>query len=218
MNRTSRVFQLPASLSPEPAALLGADHPLVRDLERLAVALDQLLVVAAVFAGGVGALLAGSSAAVSLIVAAAMTELLLAYRAAVLLESRRAHVLELISHGRADLPIPAVEHMCMRLRRARHRQRLARSIDALLELEVQRWDLVVSPWRFLRADLQAPIRHELLEIGALLREDGAGLPGIATMERLLFDGTSSLHGDNARLLREDLRRARFLLAMRSPGR
>ena len=112
----------------------------------------------------------------------------------------------------AELRIGAVEHMCVRLRRGRHRRRLVRSIDALLEGEAGRFDVVTTPWRFMRSDLIAPVRHELIEIGALLRDDRSGLPGIAMMERLLFDGTSSLHGDSPRLLRDDLRRARFLLA------
>lgn len=211
MNLTSRVSHLPARPRPTPTALLGNDHPLVRDLERLAVARNQLLVVAALFAGSVVALLAGLPGAGWMIAAVAATALLLAFRAAVLLESRRAHVLEVVCQGRADLPIPAVEQMCVRLRRASHRQRLLRSIDALLEAKVQHWALVVTPWQFSSADMVAPIRYELMEIGALLRDDGAGLAGIAMMERLLFDGTSSLHGDDPRLLREDLSRARFLL-------
>jgi hypothetical protein len=218
VNLTSRVSYRWTRPDPEPAALLGAGHPLVRDLEQLATAVNQLLVVAGVFAGSVVAWLEGFLAAVSLIAAAAPTGLLFTCRLAVLVESRRANVLELISEGRADLPISAVQQMCARIGRATHRQRLARSVNALLESKVQRWDLVVSPWRSLSADVVAPILHELMEISALLRDDEAGLQGIAMMERLLTDGTSSLHGDDAQLLGEDLRRARFLLAMRQPRR
>jgi hypothetical protein len=195
--------------------LLGDDHPLVRDLERLAVARDQLSVVAAVWTGSLAALLEGSSAAVPLVAAAAVTGLVLVCRVAVLLDSRRTHVLDLISQGRADLPIPVVEHMCVRLHHAR-RRRQVRSIEALLRAEPERCDLVTSPWRFMRGEVIAPIRQKLIEIGALLREDGAALEGIATMERLLVDGTSSWHGHDPRRLGEDLRRVRLLLGVGSP--
>jgi hypothetical protein len=212
----SRVFHPSARSRPAPAALLGADHPLVRDLERLAVAVNQFVLVAAVCFGSAGAWLEGSSAAVSIVAAAAAVDLVLAARVAVLRESRRVHVLELISEGHADLPIVAVERMRGRLRRARHRQRLVTGIDALLAPEVQRCDPVMIPWRFLPADVIAPIRRELVEIGALLRDDSAGLPGIALMELLLTDGRSTLHRAEPRRLHEDLCRARFLLSRGSP--
>jgi hypothetical protein len=170
--------------------------------------------VAAVFLGGAAALYEGSAAAPALIVAAAATQLLLAGRAVVVRESRRTHVLDLISEGHAALPIPAVEHMCLRLRRAHHRRRLAQSVEAVVDSEIGGFDVVTTPWRFMRADLIAPVQHELIEIAALLRDDDAGLPGIAMIERLLRDGTSSLHGRNLQVLREDLRRTRFLLAVR----
>jgi hypothetical protein len=211
VNFTSPVSYLPARSRPAPTALLGPDHPLVRDLQRVALLRKQASIVAAVFAGSVAALYEGSSAAIALMLATAVTQLLLACRAVVLLAGRRAHVLELISEGRAELPIPTVERMCVRLRQERHRRRLVRSIDALLEGETGRFDVVTTPWRFNRADLIVLVRHELAEIGARLQDDRAGLAGIAMMERLLFDGTSSLHGNNLRLLEDDLRRARFLL-------
>jgi hypothetical protein len=199
------------------AALLGADHPLVRDLARLVTVANQSLVAAALFAGGVGALVTGSSAALPLVLAAAVAEVLFACRAAVLVESRRAHALDLISHGHGGLPIPVVEHMCARLRRPRHRQRLAESIEALVPPGAHQFDIVTAPWKFLAGDLAAAARHELREIAVLLREPDASVQGLAMIEQLLCDGTSSLHDDNVCLLREELRRVRFLLGMRSPG-
>jgi hypothetical protein len=211
VNLSSRVFHQSTRPRPAPASLLGADHPLVRDVEQLALLLNQLSVALAVLVGGVAALYEGASAAVAVIIAAGIALLLLACRAAVLIESRRVHVLDLISEGGADLPIPAVERMCVRLRHARHRRRLVRSIDALLENGTGAFDLVTAPWRFMRADLIATVRHELTAIGALLSDDRASLQGIAMMERLVSDGTSTLHGRNPRLLRDDLRRIRFVL-------
>jgi hypothetical protein len=198
--------------------LLGVGHPLVRDLERLALVRRQSLVVAVVFVGGVAGLYEGSPAAAALIAAAVATQLLLAGRAVVVRESRRTHVLELISEGHSALPIPAVEQMCRRLRDARHRRRLARSVEAFVNSEIGRFDVVTMPWRFMRSAEIATIRNELIAIAVLLRDDGAGLAGIAMIERLLGDGTSSLHGDDLEVLREDLRRTRFLLGVRArPG-
>jgi hypothetical protein len=212
MHFTSRVSHRWASPRPTPAALLGADHPLVLDFQRLAVAVSQAAVVGAVCAGSIAAWLEGSSAAASAVAGAVAVELVLAARVGVLLQSRRLHLLELISEGRADLPIPALERLRRRIRLARHRGRLAGSVDALLAPQVQRWDLVMTPWRFRDPDLMPPIRHELVYIGARLRDESAGLPGIALMELLLTDGTSSLHGDDPRRLHEDLGRVRFLLS------
>jgi hypothetical protein len=70
----------------------------------------------------------------------------------------------------------------------------------------------MTPWRLRHGDLIAPIRHELVEIAARLRDDSASLSGIALIELLLTDGMSSLHGDDPRRVREDLGRVRFLLA------
>ena len=211
MNLSSRISHLPAGPRPDPAALLGADHPLVRDLERVASAAHQIAAVAAVLAGSAAALVAGSSAAISLIVAAAATALLLLLRMAVLFERRRVHVLELISQGRADLPIAPVENKCVRLRGARHRRQLIASVETLLRSEAHGWGLVVTPWVTVRSDLLAPIRYELEQICRLLAPESARLEGIATIELLLTDGTSSLHHGDPRRLHGDLRRARFLL-------
>jgi hypothetical protein len=212
VNLTSPVSQLSARPRPTPAALLGADHPLVRDLERLAVAISQAVAVAAVLGGSIAAWLEGASAAPPIVASAVAVELVLATRIAIPLQTRRLRLLELISEGRADLPIAALERLACRIRSARHRGRLARSVDSLLAPMVQRWDLVMTPWRFRQRDLIPPIQHELVEIGARLRDDSASLSGIALIELLLTDGTSSLHGDDPRRVREDLGRVRFLLA------
>ena len=195
-----------------PAALLGAGHPLVRDLERLEVARTQCLVVAALFAGALSAWLSGSHGAVEVMAATVAAEILLGCRVALLCASRRAHALKLVGDGRADLPIPAVARTCIRLRRPRHRLRLVRSIETLLDSQANGFDRVVTPWQFTRSELVVPVRHELQEIAVLLNEPDADVQGIAMMERLLFDGTSWLHRDDPRRLREELRRVRFLLS------
>jgi hypothetical protein len=217
VNLTFRLSHPPTTARPRPAELLGTHHPLVRDLERLNVARNQSVIVAGVLGVGVGTLVAHSAAGLPLIVAAALVELLIACRIAMLRESRRVHVLDLIAEGHAELPIAIVARACARLRRARHRQRLARSIETLLERRSGAFDVVVTPWRFARPELLVGVRAELRDISVLLREPDARVEGIALMERLWCDGTSWLHGDDPQVLREELGRVRFRLQARSPG-
>jgi hypothetical protein len=212
VNRTSPVSQPSARPRPTPAALLGADHPLVRDLERLAVGINQAAAVAAVMGGSVAAWLERASAAPPIVASAVAVELVLAARVAVLLRTRRLRLLELISEGRADLPIAALERLVCRIRCARHRGRIASSVDSLLAPTAQRWDLVMTPWRFRQGDVVPTIQDELVEIAARLRDGSASLSGIALIELLLTDGTSSLHGDDPRRVHEELGRVRYLLS------
>jgi hypothetical protein len=218
VNISSRVSQSPAHLQPDAAGLLGSNHPLVRDLRRVSIVLNQSLVVAAVFAGAVGALLTGSSHALAVVAAATGAEILLACRLALLLGSRRAHILDLIRDGHGDLPIAEVERMCQRLRRPSHRQRLVEAIEALLSPEAGSFKAVTSPWQLAHNDVVRSAREELRAITHVLREADADVRGTALLEQMLFDGTSALHGDHAGLVREELRRARFLLGVRSGER
>ena len=217
MNLTSRLSYAPTTARPRPAELLGTHHPLVRDLERLTVACHQSVIVAGVLGVGVATLVAHSAAGLALIIAAALVELLIACRIAMLRESRRVHVLDLIAEGQAELPIAIVARTCARLCRARHRQRLARSIETLLERRPGGFDVVVTPWRFARPELLVGVRAELRDISVLLRDPDARVEGIALVERLRCDGTSWLPGDDPQLLREELGRVRFRLQARSPG-
>lgn len=217
MQLTSRLHHSPAG--PNPAvALLGERHPLVKAIRRLDLAVRQLLVAVAILIGAGGALATGSTAAPALAVGAAVAALLLAIRVGVLLESRHACVLALIRNGHGGLPIPLVEHAGAELIRPRHRQRMTKSIEALLDPRIQRFEPVTNPRQFLRGDLAGPVRRELEAIARLLAEPDVDVQGVALLERLLFDGMSSLYGDNARLLRDDLRRIRFLLERSSAAR
>lgn len=217
MNLTFRLSHPPTTARPRPAELLGTHHPLVRDLERVNVARNQSVIVAGMLAVGVGALVAHSAAGLALIVAATVVELLITCRIAVLHESRHVHVLDLIAEGHAELPIAVVSRTSARLRRARHRQRLARSIDTLLGRRAGPFDVVVTPWRFARPELLVGVRAELRDISVLLREPDARVEGVALMERLWCDGTSWLHRDDPQVLREELGRVRFRLQAHSPG-
>jgi hypothetical protein len=53
---------------------------------------------------------------------------------------------------------------------------------------------------------------QLREIAGLLRADAPPLRGVALVERLTASGASPLYGADVEPLREELRRARYLLA------
>jgi hypothetical protein len=217
VNLTSRVSHS-STARPRAADVLGTQHPLVRTLARLDIARDQFVIVAALAAGGVGMLVAHFAAAIGLIIAAAAVELVIGCRIAALRESRRLCALDLIAQGRAELPIAAIERTCALLRATRQRQQLARAVDTLLDPRPRAFDVVVTPWQFAPSELVVAVREELWEISQLLREPDAGVAGIAMMELLLCDGTSQLHGDDPRVLREELGRVRFLLKAGSVDR
>ena len=62
-----------------------------------------------------------------------------------------------------------------------------------------------------RPGVAAAVLAELAAVAALLRSERPGLRGVALAERLLTDGASPLYGQDIGALREQLRRASFLL-------
>lgn len=57
----------------------------------------------------------------------------------------------------------------------------------------------------------AAVASDLTDIARLLVDDDARLRGVGMTQRLLFEGTSPLYGEDVRLLREELHRIRLLL-------
>jgi hypothetical protein len=208
VNRTSRISCQPPKA---PAALLGREHPFVRATDRLASVAYACVAVSAALLSATAALVAGSSSALAIVVAAALADVLLVCWAGMLIGTRRAHALDLICRGHDDLPIPVVKRLAAHLSSPRYRERLVRSLEQLVDPEVRLFDVATLPWRFLPADLVEPVRRELDQIARLLRNPDASVQGVALLRALLVDGTSSLHGDDVRVLREDLARIRFLL-------
>jgi hypothetical protein len=192
-------------------ALLGADHPLVRVLQRRKVLLERSLVVATILAASIVAFADGVSAALAFVLATAIVESVLVCDAAVLSCSKRDRVLELIVQGRGDLPLPAIACERRRLLDRGHQRHLAGWLDGIR-------DQAEHPIRAPRARPMFSVRvivavaPELATIAAQLRSEvAAGLRGIAATERLLVDGTSSLYGQDETRLCEDLHRIRYLL-------
>jgi hypothetical protein len=199
-------------IDPPPDMLLGPEHPLVRVLERQRLAIARSIVVGALLAAGLAALIAGLAAALALVVAAAIVELVLVTGVAGLSADKRTRVLELISAGGGELPIAAVEQASARLSAPDARRRLARDLDALRAEAARPLPMFPMPRTTFNPRVIAAVAPTLEEIAVLLQAEHPGLPGIALLERMLGDGTSSLYGDSAELLRQDLRRVRYLLA------
>jgi hypothetical protein len=196
---------------PAPAAILGLEHPLVRDLEWLAAVARQAVAVGLILVGSVGAAVAGNERAWALAIGSAAVLLSLAALAALLHGRERAHALQLILEGRERLPIVIVEDERRRLVDASTRRRLAKSLDDMVRI-------AAAPKRGLRP--APPIFHDrvvtdvaddLGRIAALLRSESAAARGVAYTEWLLTHGVSVLYGKDASALREELRRLQYLL-------
>ena len=178
-------------------ALLGADHPLTRALERQRVTIEHAVVVGALQSASAIALLAGMADAVSLVVGAAVVAVALASRAAMLATTGRFEVLDLISKGGGELPIPTVVQTRARLLDRNHRRQLTASLRTL-RVASQEPSQAYPPTRvLLNARVATAVASELNEIAELLQTDHASLRGIALMERLLTDATSPLFGKDA---------------------
>lgn len=209
VHRISRPLHSPHN-HPSADALLGADHPLARVLDRRRAVLEQSLVVAAVLSASIVALADGLPAALAFVVAAAIVQSALVCSLAMLACSKRAHVLDLIVDGRGDLPLNdlARERRCL-LDRG-HQHHLAGWLDGIRREAEQ-------PVRAARARPIFSVRvivsvaPDLATLAAQLRSGDANLRGVAAAERLLIDGTSSLYGQDEHLLSEELHRIHYLL-------
>src|SRR5215217_2957942 len=100
-SRLSHSLRQPATAS----ALLGPEHPFACVLDRLVVVLKQSLVAAALLSASVSAVIVGASGALACAVAAAVVQAWLACRAALLAQTMRWLVLDLIIEGRGNLPL-----------------------------------------------------------------------------------------------------------------
>jgi hypothetical protein len=191
--------------------LLGSAHPLTLVEDKLTALYTRSLVVAALLCAGIAALLDGLAAGLPLTIAAAVVEAALGCRAVLLGESRREHALELIAQGHGDLPIEAVARQRRRLVDPARRRCLAKGFDVIRDeaLHPPPPQARVRPIFDRRLIMAAA--PELATIARLLRDDTAGLRGIAIAQQLLTQGGSPLYRSNLRLLREELQRIHYHL-------
>jgi hypothetical protein len=120
-------------------------------------------------------------------------------------------VLDLMIEGRGGLPIRWVARERRRLLALRYRESLARQLEAVRRIAERPPERRLSPHELLDVRVIAAVAPGIRQIAALLVSDRAALPGIAMIERVLSDGTSSLYGRDPDVLNRDLRRISFLL-------
>jgi hypothetical protein len=199
----------PITRLPRVTDVLGAEHPLSRNVEASRVVRRQAAVCAALLTG----LLAGAYPALGGVgwfgVSAVVVDLALVLSLVALRDERHRRARELIiEQGPADLAELRAERR--RLLASAHRNSLARQLEQAL-IKAQTWDDQLPASRPPPA-----VRHLLAHDAAVhavvcgLREGHPSLRGIALVERLL-DGRygSSLYLNSATQLGEELRRIAF---------
>jgi hypothetical protein len=199
---------------PTPDVILGSAHPLVGDLERLAVVARQSIAVGVLLVVSAGAAIGITAQAWAVALSSAVVLVTLFAVAAVVRGRERAHALQLIREGRERLPVAAVEHERWRLVDARTRSRLADSLDDMVQSVAtprRRDPRPVPP--ILHRRVVADVVQDLECIATLLRSQTALARGVALVEWLLTEGLSPLYGDDVAALREELRRVQFLLTV-----
>jgi hypothetical protein len=195
------------------AASLGPDHELVRVLSRRLALRRQLVVTSTVAVLAATGAALGASGSLVVLGAAGAVEVVVVLA---LLYSRgrtRDMSQEVLASGDdAALPIGSVRAERRRLASRRERERIARSLERLLQ-DAERWHRILPAYR--PPDGTQLLRFaadEVREIVALLRAETAHLRGVALTSRLLMDGhRSPLYAGDVGRLREELNRIRYLL-------
>jgi hypothetical protein len=190
-------------------ALLGARHPLVGLLGRFESAFEQLVSVTALQAAGLVFFAGHMAFGLSLAIAAAVVQLGLGCRVAALRTYRREICLELIVEGHATLPLPCIERSRRRLLDGRTPELLASSIDNMVATAA-RPSKPPAPRPLTDARVIRETAPELRQVASLLRA-GPAVRGVALVEWLLTSAATPLYGRDVEPLRQELRRARYLL-------
>ena len=194
--------------------LLGARHPLVVLLRRSEVAFQQLVWITAVEAAGLVHVAGGWAFGLPVAIAAAIVQVGLGCRLAALSAARRNVCLELVVEGHGALPLACIERLRRCLVERRVRERLARSIDEMVATAARPRRGAPPPLaasRVIRAT--AP---ELGEVARLLRADSSAR-GVALVELLLTSPATPLYASEVEPLRQELRRALYLLRSGGEG-
>jgi hypothetical protein len=190
---------------------LGAGHPLVGLLRQSDTVYEQMVSVTAVQAAGLVFLSGDLGFGLSLALAAVVVQLGLGCRLAALRAGRRELCLELIVASRQALPLGCVDRERHRLLDPRTWERLAKSIDEVLNSASRPLPLhpAVRPIFYVRVIRR--VAPELCQVASLLRGDAPCVRGVAAVEWLLTSPASPLYGVDVEPLREELGRVRYLL-------
>ena len=192
--------------------VLGLDHPLTRACAALDTTIQQLLIVAAIFAASIAAALDRSTIAPSVAVAAALVLAGFGVAALSRAQTRRDRVLDLIVEGRENLPVTLVQRERRRLASPKLRRGLAGTLESMVEETLRPCTLAFRSARpVLSRSAVVEAQADVREVVGLLRGLGATVRGVAFTERLVTRGDSVLYGHDIAALRDGLRRARVLL-------
>ena len=175
-----------------------------------------MCVVAGAQTLGVGVLVLGFTWGLALLAAATVVQAGLGLRLVLLLETRHEVCRELIISGRAPRQLTVVTREWRRLADPRQRARLARSFEKVATTAAHPLPPAPGARPYFSVRVARPLAAELGRLGALLRSDAAGVPGVAVAERLLTHPGSPLWGRDTLQLAHELARIRYLLTQ-SPG-
>jgi hypothetical protein len=202
-DRASRAFR-PAG------EVLGAEDPLCRTVSALQAVRRHMLTVGALLSVGAAGSAAGAIWGPSLTAAAGAILLTLAAAAGVLVAHRAGHARALIEQGDEHLPIAAVRRERDRLLDDDGRADVAGLLDHIAGQGTEPWPPgAVQPLYDPRTIGAAAA--DLREPAELVRTPRPSARGVAAARRLVTVGASPLYGRDARALRAELRRIRFLL-------
>ena len=192
------------------AEVLGAEHPLSRTESALQAVTRHMLTVGALLLVGAAASAAGATWGAPLTAAAGAVLLTLAAATGLLVANRGERARALIEHGDENLPIAAVRRERDRLLDDERRAELARLLDRIADRRVE--PSPPGPVRPLYDPRTiACTSADLRGIAELLRNRPQSARGVAAAHRLVSAGESPLYGGDARALRAELQRIRFLL-------
>jgi hypothetical protein len=193
-------------------AALWLGHPLAGVLREAETVFGQLVSVTALQAAGVVLLFGNLRSGLSLAIAGVVVQVELVCRLAALRARRREVCLELIVAGRQRLPLACVAREWRRLLNPRTVEQLARSVDDILTVAAQRPPLhpAARPIFYIRVIRR--VAPELRQVALLLRGGRPCARGVAAVEWLLTSPESPLYSVDVKSLRQELGRARYLLA------
>ena len=193
-------------------SILGQGHPLTRAVSLQRTLVTQGLVTGGALVLGLAGWLTVVPAAWLEVAAAVLVELVLVLAWLCVRGRVRERSESLIASGDDIHEIPVIGRERGRLGSRRVRESLARSLEHLLR-DAQHWHQLLPSARPLPGvECLRDAAPEVADVAARLRSENPRVQGVALTSRLLIDGHSSpLYSGNARLLREELCRIRYLL-------
>jgi hypothetical protein len=196
----------------EPSSLLGPTHPLTRALRDSRAVARQARAVAMLLAAALTAALNGLAWAWAGAIGAAVVLLGLGAVAVAVRTRANWAAREVIADGGERLPLAPIERERARLLDEGTRSNLAASLERMLDQSTtttRRNSPALRP--LFDVGVVRAVDEDLRALARDLRAEPASARGIALTEELVTWGGSKLHGHELAPLREELRRARYLL-------